>query len=69
VTTPPATDCPDCRDLIDKYGAPDRSCDIHWQEDHPGGTCISVTVTDVHPEVLEIFTGLPDFSAYRGDAG
>ncbi|MEU1550247.1 hypothetical protein [Nocardia sp. NPDC005745] len=71
-TTPrAATDCPDCRDLIDKYGAPDRSCDTHWQEDHPGSTRTSITFTDVNVnhDTFELLTGVRDFSAYRGGAG
>ncbi|WP_280413181.1 hypothetical protein [Nocardia asiatica] len=64
-TTQPATDCPACRDLIDKYGAPDRSCDTHWDEDHPGGTRISIPVKDVNPEVFELLTGIPPQTAER----
>lgn len=50
--------CPDCQRLILGYGAPDRSCERHWLEDHPGGQRIKLRLHDVDPDLLErIFGG------------
>ncbi|WP_280420033.1 hypothetical protein [Nocardia carnea] len=46
--------CPDCADLIVKYGAPDRRCDRCWQEDHPNGFRIKVDITDIHPDTFRL---------------
>lgn len=37
--------CPDCDHRTFGYGAPPRSCDKHWQEDHPHGMRASIPVT------------------------
>jgi hypothetical protein len=55
--------CPDCEETTRRYGAPDRSCDKHWQEDHPNGFSMKFESTDVNPRALELFFGL---SSNRG---
>lgn len=49
--------CPDCWLLIIGYGAPDRSCDRHWLEDHPGGHRMKVSLRGVNEDLFERLLG------------
>ncbi len=51
------TVCGDCESFIIKYGAPDRSCDKHWEEDHPGGISVTFQLVDVNRDALRLFFG------------